>query len=162
VVIATVFLTIIAMTGGYVLGEQRRNDGRSSGGGAVTPTEVSSPAFTPPGPFCLDEARRTAEEEGFTSELWQVLKVHVDRGNSTIWICTDRNNNLYYQGWTNTATPLKQHKNGLFLPKVQDLGDDRYKVVAENGNVLEVSATQLTVTFADGRETQRDKARVIE
>ncbi|MBL7260357.1 hypothetical protein [Paractinoplanes lichenicola] len=163
-VIATVFLTIIAMAGGYILAEQQRGTERASGGGALPSTEQttsSRPPFTPPGPFCLQAARDMAKQENFHNDLWQVLKVHVDRTNSTIWICTDVQGRLFYQGWTNVDQDLEQGKNGLFLPEVEEVGKDSYKVTAANGNVIEVSSSRLTVTFASGKETQRDKARVI-
>ncbi|MBU2669479.1 hypothetical protein KOI35_38810 [Actinoplanes bogorensis] len=152
------------MTGGYVLGEQQRNDDRSSGGGVAgpsDPTDSPSPAFTPPGPFCLDEARQTAESEGFTSELWQVLKVRIDRTNTMVWVCMDRNGGYFYQSWSNVDRPLVQNKTGLFLPGVVE-ADGTYRATAPDGNVFTVSKTKLTVTFASGKAPQTDKARPVD
>ncbi|GAB2596245.1 hypothetical protein Aab01nite_71450 [Paractinoplanes abujensis] len=163
-VIATVFLTIIAGTIGFMLAEQQQDTDRTSGGGALPSTEQTTsaaPAFTPPGPFCFEPARDTAKRDGFTSELWQVLKVHADRTNSMAWICTDRRGNLYYQSWTDVDQKFEQHKNGLFLPGVVKT-DKGYEVTSPDGNTITVSPTQWTVSFADGRDKQVDKVRAID
>ncbi|MBM2623554.1 hypothetical protein JIG36_49490 [Actinoplanes sp. LDG1-06] len=164
-VIATVFLTIIAMTGGYVLGERQRNDDRSSGGGTA-PSEASVqspvPAFTPPGDWCPDETRWTSKRTGGTSELWQVLKIRADNG-STYWICEDRKGLFYYQAFTGKeGDKIIEGDNALFLTGVQHLTDDMYQAVDQRGNRFLISPTQFVLDFADpGKKTQTNEAKQI-
>ncbi|WP_250035834.1 hypothetical protein [Paractinoplanes maris] len=159
-------MTILGLAGGFVLGERQRDEDRASGAGsesATEPTESSEPGFTPPGPWCPDAARRKAKETGHTSELWQILKVYADRTNSTWWICTDAQGGLYYQSWTNVGKPLVQGTNGLFLPGVERVGKDSYKVEAPDGNVFAISPTTFSLTYAKkGTEPQRDEVRRID
>ncbi|MGK5681298.1 hypothetical protein [Actinoplanes sp. URMC 104] len=167
--IATVFLTIIAMTGGFVLGERQRDQERASGGGALPsgePSVSAPPAFRPPGPFCPGFTRRTAEDAGFTSELWLVLKVYAEKTDSTYWICTDRDGELFYQSWTSggddpdaTAPPAD---NGLFLKGVVRTGKNTYKVVADDKNEFVVSPDSVAVTLAKNKRTQRYDVRRCE
>ncbi|WP_250009463.1 hypothetical protein [Actinoplanes sp. M2I2] len=157
----------MAMVGGFLLGERQREQDRASRGGTEPvdqPAEAATPGFTPPGPFCPEAARRQSEDSGHTSELWQVLKVYADRTNSTWWICTDAQGNLFYQSWTNVGKPLVQGKNGLFLPNVERTGKkDSYRVEAPDGNVFAISSTQFSLTYArKGVEPQRDDVRPID
>jgi len=162
VVIATVFLTIIAMAGGFVLGERQRNDDRTVGGGtspADQATESPASVFTPPGPFCPDETRATAGRVGLTSEFWQVLKIYTD--SSTYWICQDAKGALVYQSRTGgIGTPLVEGKNGLFLQGVRRIGKDSYEVTDQKGNQFVITPDLFELRFADDRRPQRNKARL--
>ena len=151
-VIATVFLTIIGMTLGYLLGERHRNEEASRSSqptGETTPATSESPTGAA-GPACPDEAIQTAAELGLPTDLRQVFKI-VTASGTVVWICQDGNGSLYYQGKTpRTDGKLIQGKNGLFLTQVVREGEDEYEATAENGNVILVNRKVLEVRFASG------------
>jgi len=155
VVIATVFLTIIGMTAGFMLAEWHRRK-------ATDP--VADRTSTQPAPtwsdatdskLCPEQTRRTAERLGFSSDLRQVMKIETTNA-TTVWICQDDTGAYYYQGKTGGAEqPLVEGTNGLFLNKVRH-GEDReeYTAVADNGNRFVVNREQLEIHFATGKPTQ--------
>lgn len=163
-VIATVFLTIIAMTGGFVLGERQRNDDRSSGGGVATlapslETSAAAP-LEPPGDWCPQETRLTSQRTGGTPELWQVLKIYAS--DDVYWICQDREGRLYYQGKTGGRdAPLVEGDNGLFLTGVVRVGEDSYRVEDQRGNIFEVSAKRFRFITTSGK-VETAKAEVAD
>ena len=158
-VIATVFLTIIGMTGGFVLGERRRGEIAAENQQQQTPEP--SPIVTDLGPSCPPEAVAKAEELRGITELYQVLKVQTDNG-TTVWICQDGGEKLYYQGKTGGLdVPLVQNKNGLFLSNVLPQGEDDYLAVADNGNRILVSRKRVEIRFTSGR-TQTNKVVSVE
>jgi hypothetical protein len=155
------------LAGGFVLGERQRDKDRANGGGSPTTdtrTESPAPGFTPPGPFCPDETRATAEKIGLSGELWQILKIYTDN-DSTYWICTDAQGTLFYQGKTGGIdAPLVEGKNGLFLQGVRRVGTDTYEVYDQRGNRFMVTPDLFELTFAkvEGkpqRKPQRNQAR---
>jgi ligand-binding sensor domain-containing protein len=155
VVIATVFLTIIGMAGGYVLGERHRRDTRASGQqpSGPTPATVTTPSpERPSGPACPPETIAQARKLQLPTDLTQVFKIVTDNG-STVWICEDPQGALYYQGKTGGVdAKLVQAQNGLFLDRVQKIGDDQYEAdVPNNGNQIEVDRQRLQIRFADGK-----------
>ena len=168
VVIATVFLTIIGMTVGFMLGEQHRRRARIEGAGQIrtpAPAPWTEPAAGPTasGRLCPDETLQTAASLQLPAELHQVLKI-VTANGTTVWICEDPAGALYYQGKTGGVdAPLVQKKNGLFLSRVRRLPDrDEYEATAANGNSFVVSRERLEVHFTDGRATQVDKVETAE
>jgi hypothetical protein len=160
VVIATVFLTIIGGTVGFMLGEQHRDDESGDGPQPTTTTQTTAAAPATTGPQCPPEASATAGELGFPSELAQVLKVVTDRG-TTVWICRDPDGGLYYQSKTGgVEAALVQGENGLFLSGVVDNGDDQYDAVAVSVNpktkaqertAIKISRKRLQVNFPSGK-----------
>jgi hypothetical protein len=163
VVIATVFLTIIGLTAGFVLGERRRDEDKAA---ASQPTEESQPVVAPSsaaassGPPCPAETQQTATEGGFPGDLRQTLKIETDNG-TVVWICRDPAGRLYYQGKTGgPGTALVQHKNGLFLPGVIERGPDDYLAVADNGNRIFISRERLEVRFTNGKTEQHQVVSV--
>ncbi|MEU4239961.1 hypothetical protein [Actinoplanes sp. NPDC026619] len=155
VVIATVFLTIIGMTSGFVLGERHRDQLRvaqeTPTTGVVTGTYESS---APSGPLCPDETLQTATEKGLPSDLRRIFKVTTEN-DTVVWICQDGAGSLYFQSKTHQDDGrLIQGRNGLFLTQVVRDGEDEYRATATNGNVFVVSLKRLEVRFADGRKTQ--------
>ncbi|WP_213012512.1 hypothetical protein [Paractinoplanes toevensis] len=153
VVIATVFLTIIGMTIGFLLGERHNDRVRASvQTGSETPnTDISS---EPSGPLCPEETIQTARGLGFPDDLRQIFKIVTDN-RTIVWICQDGAGSLYYQSQTKSDQgPLVQNKNGLFLSQVNREGDDEYLATADNGTQFVVNRQQLEVHFADGRKTQ--------
>jgi len=154
VVIATVFLTIIGMTAGFVLGERHRRLVQAAAETTQPSTEAGgSSAPAPSGKPCPDETLATATSHGYSGDLRQVFHVVTDNGN-VVWICADPDNQLFYQGKTGGVdAPLIEGKNGLFLPKVIRQGDDEYEVIAPNDyNRIKVNREQLIVLRTDGRK----------
>jgi hypothetical protein len=152
VVIATVFLTIIGMTAGFVLGERDRNQASDPGDTQETssaPIVPSTPAVD--GPLCPDETIKTAADSGLPTDLRQVLKIVTDTG-TTVWICQDGAGSFYYQGKTGGDSPLVQHDNGLFLTDVTRESDDEYQAIDQKGNRFVVSRTQFELHFVTGKE----------
>ena len=155
-VIATVFLTIIGMTAGFVLGERHRKLVRAAAETSQqTPEVTDSSAPAPDGKLCPAETRSTAATLGLPDDLREVFHVVTDHDN-VVWICADSDNQLYYQGKTGGVdAPLIEGKNGLFLSKVIKNGADDYEVIAPNDhNRIEVNRKQLIIHRTDGRAPQ--------
>ncbi|WP_433301762.1 hypothetical protein ACQP2F_07050 [Actinoplanes sp. CA-030573] len=145
-VIATVFLTIIGITAGFVLGERDRSHSQP-GGSETSDTAPVASAPAVDGPLCPDATLETAGQS-----LYQVLKI-VTADHTTVWICQDANQGLYYQGKTGDR-PLKQHDNGLFLTGVRAVGDGEYEVYDQKGNRFEVTRKRFSLYRADGKRDQ--------
>ena len=154
-VIATVFLTIIGMTAGFVLGERHRRLDRVAAESGQTPevTESSAPVRT--GKLCPDETVATATKHGYPGDLRQVFHIVTDHDN-VVWICADPDNQLYYQGKTGGVdAPIVEGKNALFLSGVIKHSEDDYEVIAPNDhNRIEITGKQLIIHRTDGRATQ--------
>jgi hypothetical protein len=161
VVIATVFLTIIGMTAGYVLGERHRRDDPSQqsqqsqqtqvAGPATQSVVTASPAPSISGTACPSPAQAAASALG-KGGLSQVLMIKTNNG-STIWICEDPNGGLYYQSHTlvnGQDLALVQNYNGLFLPGVTAT-DTGYVVLDQKKDRFTVTRKSLQIEFADGR-----------
>jgi hypothetical protein len=155
VVIATVFLTIIAGTVGFMLGERHRSDNRGAGPEETTETKgvaITSTSSVPSGPLCPQEAIRTAESLHLRADLRQIFKIITDKG-TTVWICQDGAGSLYFQSKTGGVdVELVQGQNGLFLDDVSLIREDDYKAVAaRDQNTFEVNRQRLVVHFASGK-----------
>jgi hypothetical protein len=153
VVIATVFLTIIGMTLGFLLGERQRDQVRTSGeqnsGQSTDPIVAESSA--PSAKFCPEETLATAARLKFPSELYQVMKIETDNG-TVAWICTDSAGELFYQGKTGGADqPLTEGKNGLFLSGVKQLAPDEFEVLDHRGNRFVITREEFELHFAGGK-----------
>jgi hypothetical protein len=164
VVIATVFLTIIGMTGGFVLGERHRERLRAQEPRQTSPARVdrATPSASPESrPLCPQVTRDTAKSLGFPAELRQVLKIVTEKG-TTVWICQDPAGSLYYQGKTGGVdAPLVQKTNGLFLSDVHRNEDrEQYVADAPDGNQILVTPEHLEVRFAGGR-SQVDQVATV-
>jgi len=161
VVIATVFLTIIGMTIGFMLGERHRNRTPASDQ-YVTGTPTTDNATRPPtGTPCPDATLKIAAEKGFPTDLRQIFKVHTNN-DTYVWICQDNAGSLYFQSQTHTDDGLLvQNRNGLFLSQVIRRGDNDYLATADNGNRFLVSEERLEVQFADGRPTQVNAVETV-
>ncbi len=150
-VIATIFLTIIGGTVGFMLGERQRNDDGGAGPQETTTTQTAAepPSTSPSGSSCPPEAIKLA-----ATDLRQVFKIITTNG-TTVWICQDSAGSLYYQAKTRSEDgQLVQGRNGLFLDDVERLGEDEYRATATNGNTFEVNRSHLLVHFAT---TDRDE-----
>jgi len=160
VVIATVFLTIMGLTGGFVLGERRRDEDEAADAAAtrqsqtVQVTQSATPAAE--GPLCPEETRETAIGLGLPGDLRQALKIETDNG-TVVWICRDPAGRLYYQGKTGgPQTTLVQHRNGLFLPDVKQRDTDDYEVTDLKGNIILIDRERLELRFAKGKDERHE------
>lgn len=166
VVIATVFLTIIGMTAGFVLGERKRGERTGQQQQQQQQQQEPEPTADVPssaatGPLCPPETLAIAEELQLPTDLRQVLKIQTDNG-TTVWICQDNGGRYYYQGKTGGLDePLVQHKNGLFLTDVVPEGEDEYRAVADNGNRIFIGPKRLEIRFTTGK-TQTDEVVSVE
>lgn len=158
VVIATVFLTIIGLAGGFVLGERHRDE-KAEAAGRTAGQQPSLPGATPavslPSESCPEETREFAVAQGFAFDLRQVLRIETDNG-TVVWICEDPQQRLFYQGKTGGPdAKLVQNKNGLFLPDVTERAGG-YVAVAHNGNQFLVDRDRLEIRYTKGNvETHR-------
>ncbi len=166
-VIATVFLTIIGMAAGYVLGERHRQNGNDQQNQSQPQPATSSTAAQPSsaptstGAACPREASEKAVEAARPAQLSQVMKIVTDNG-TTVWICADPAGALYYQSKTGGVdSTLVQGKNGLFLLNVHKTGTDQYEAYAPNdGNRIDVSRKTLDIHFSNGTQQSNNVTSV--
>jgi len=160
VVIATVFLTIIGMTAGFVLGERRRSEASTEQPQVQTPTTTSGavPTATDGGKLCPELTLRTAKRLGYSANLRQVMMIQTVNG-TTVWICQDDTGGYFYQGKTGGVdAPLVEGGNGLFLADVRHSEDrEEYVGIAANGNRFTVNREQLAVYIAKKNRTEVSK-----
>jgi hypothetical protein len=163
VVIATVFLTIIGGTVGYMLGQRHRNDNTEPERTTTSPVSEKPSTAAPAGPPCPPEAIRFAADNGLPTDLTQVFKAITTKG-TTVWICRDGGGSLYYQSKRGGVdAPLVQGDNALFLPGVSQIGEDDYQVTASvDGNRFEVNRRRLLVRFAKGKADLVETVKTVE
>ena len=163
-VIATVFLTIIGGTFGFMLGERHRDDGAAPRETRTTTAVAGEPSSAAPsGPRCPDEAIQFAAENQLPTDLRQIFKIITTKG-TTVWICQDGAGSLYFQSKTGGVDkPLVQGKNALFLSTVSQVGEDEYVAVATvDGNRFEVNRRQLVVHFTSGKADDVQTVKSVE
>ena len=99
VVIATVFLSIIGMSVGLVLGARQKADLRAQQNQQsqqrATPL-APSPEPTPTAKPCRDETQAVAPRFGATGTLRIALVLRTE--SSVVWICEDDASRYYYHG----------------------------------------------------------------
>lgn len=163
VVIATVFLTIIGGTFGFMLGERHRKDGATPQETSTTGPAGEPSSAAPSEPACPDEAIQFAADNQLPTDLRQIFKIITVRG-TTVWICRDGAGSLYFQSKTGGVDkPLVQGKNALFLSTVSQVGEDEYVAVATvDGNRFEVNRQQLVVHFASGKADDVQAVKSVE
>ncbi|SNY31115.1 hypothetical protein SAMN05421748_103507 [Paractinoplanes atraurantiacus] len=162
-VIATVFLTIIGMTTGFVLGEkQRRDEAREQEQQQQQQNQQPQESVSPPAPaiaaedLCPSETLAKARSLGFSDQLRRLHRYVTDRG-TVVWICQDPGGRLFYQSKTGgEQKQLVQGVNGLLLTDAVETGENAYEATAANGNQFFISRKQLKIEFVDGRKDQVD------
>ena len=146
-VIATVFLSIIGMSAGLVLGSRH----------VPVSQVVDPPATGASGAVeCPEQMHITARRLGFDGRLTQVLRVRTTTSDTTVWICSDASGRLFYQA--NKGGPDGRWVEGetaLFLSDVSRDGEG-YHGVAADGNVFSVNTQHLKVVFKGGRTRIED------
>ncbi len=155
VVIATVFLSIIGMSAGLVLGSRQKaedRDARQAQQQQQQQAPVVQPTTNrPPGPACRDETQAAAELLGVAGRLTQVLRLRTR--TSIVYICADEAGSLYYHANSGGETWI-EGETALFLPNVVSDGD-AYHATAGDGTSFSVNRKRLFIVHADGtKETQ--------
>lgn len=143
-VIATVFLGIIGLSAGLVLGSRHREDAQPapSQTGQTTPSRSAS---------CRAETQDAAQLVGAAGPLTRVLLLRTR--TSVIYICRDRAGSLYYHANTGGDVWI-ENQTALFLPNVTR-GDGDYRVTAGNGTTFSVNRKRLLIVHPDGREEEQ-------
>jgi hypothetical protein len=151
VVIATVFLSIIGMSAGLVLGS-RHEDTPQAGPTitTVTPATASTSRTTtaPAGSACRAETQDASQLVGGTGTLTRVLVLRTR--TSVVYICRDEAGSLYYHA-NNGGNTWIENQTALFLPNVRQDGDE-YRVTAADGATFSVTRKRLFIVHADGSE----------
>jgi hypothetical protein len=157
VVIATVLLIIIGMSGGVVLawyhkGKKTDNQGQSSDGptsGTVTLTAPSSPFSSGSGEPCRPETQQIAPAHGAKGVLW--IRLLLRTKESAVWICADDAGKLWYQAnrGGEHATWI-EGRTALFLAGVLPDGNGGYQVTADDGTLFSINAQRLRIVHKDG------------
>ena len=147
-VIATVFLSVIGLSAGLVLGSQHKDQGRA---GATT---NDTPAITPPdtpastAEPCPKETQAMSQRFGAGGTLRIALKLRTT--TSTVWICGDDNGRLYYHANRGgEKAKWVEGETALFLQDVQKEGDG-YQVKATDGTLFSISADRLEILHKNG------------
>jgi hypothetical protein len=157
VVIATVFLSIIGMSAGLVLGARQKAEDRALRAqqptAAVTHNTNTSPPTSPPtsahGRPCRDESQAVAQRFDATGTLYRKLRLRTK--TSVVYICQDESGRLYYHA-NSGGDDAKwiENETALFLPDVRSEGGDAYVVTAPDGTNFSVTPKRLFITHKDG------------
>jgi hypothetical protein len=166
VVIATVFLSIIGMSAGLVLGAQRKDADRAAQQAQqqqqqqqpITPADPGTSApETPRGPACRAETPKMAAEFGATGTLRVAL--HIQTKTSSVWICADNDGRYYYHANRGGPDgPWIERETALFLAGVRRDGDE-YLATASDGATFSVTTERLFIVHADGDEETQPAVR---
>ena len=159
VVIATVFLSIIGMSAGLVLGSRQKAEDRDARQPQQQQQQQQPPAVQPTttrpeGPRCRDETQAAAQLVGVAGDLTQVLRLRTR--SSVVYICADEAGSLYYHA-NNGGDTWIEGETALFLPNVVRDGDE-YRVTAGEGTRFSVTRKRLFIVHADGREETQPAA----
>ena len=158
VVIATVFLSIIGMSAGLVLGsrdkaedrlarEQQQQQQQQQPEQQQTPV-VRPSTSRPSGPACRDETQAAAELVGVAGRLTQVIRLRTR--TSVVYVCADEAGSLYYHA-NNGGDTWVEGETALFLPDVAREGGE-YRVTAGDGTQFSVNRERLYILHKDGSE----------
>ncbi len=154
-VIATVFLAIIGISGGFALGTEHRRDRDSQATAPQSPqtpdTNPVSDQPAPAGPSCPDQMLATARRLGITGQLSEVLQVRTEDTGLVVWICQDPAAKLYYQANRGGVDgQWVEGETALFLSDVEKSGDS-YIATANDGATFTVSTTELHIVKKNGK-----------
>ena len=152
-VIATVLLTIIAMSAGVALAAWHKQRDRQ------TQAQNPNPSVTVPtsesAPECRPETQQAAQRFNPTGTLR--IRLLLRTATSAVWICADEAGHLFYhanRGGENAA--WIENKTALIMDNVQPDGVDGYTVTATDGTQFTINSRQLIIVHKDGEvETQK-------
>ncbi|GAB1645545.1 hypothetical protein KRMM14A1259_59680 [Krasilnikovia sp. MM14-A1259] len=143
-VLATVFLIIIGVSGGLALASWQRR-GTTDNQAQNGPQPVPSASVQD----CREETQAVAPSHGARGTLHIALLLRTQ--TSAIWICRDEAGQLFYHANRGgEAAKWIEGETALFLEGVQQDGDE-YKVKSQDGTVFTVTAQRLLIRHKDGR-----------
>ena len=155
-VIATVFLSIIGMSVGLVLGSRDKQDVRGNQQQQQQKQPPDVPGATEDDrPQCRPETRDVARRFDVTGTLRVDLLLRTP--TSAVWICEDEAGRLYYHANRGGEARWIEGRTALFLPDVQRRGDE-YVVTAPDGTSFSVTRQRLLIVHKDGREEIQEAA----
>ena len=158
VVIAMIFLTVIGMSAGLVLGARhKRADQALPPRNNPTPVATTAAPTRSAGPPCRPETQQAARRFNAQGVLTSVLVLRTR--SSTVWICEDDAGRLYYHANRGGAdAPWVEGRTALFMADVRPEGDG-YEVTAADGTRFSVDSRRLFIQHADGREETQTAVR---
>jgi hypothetical protein len=153
VLIATVFLTIIGMSVGLVMGV-RAKDRTPSVDRTTDPVAAPTATYRP---VCRSETQEAARR--FSPSGTLVLVLQMRTATSGVWICADDAGRLYYHANRGGADAAWiEGRTALLLPDATAYGDG-YRVTSKDpeGRVttFDVSSERLLITHKDGRQEEQ-------
>ncbi|KUL24196.1 hypothetical protein ADL15_44170 [Actinoplanes awajinensis subsp. mycoplanecinus] len=157
-VIATVMLTIIGMTGGYLLSERRGQPSSDAASPSVPDDSSSSgPALLPTDGLCPQKTQEMGAKSGAAGELGLVLEV-ATKSKTVVWICQDNAGRLFYHANKGGQSALwVEGKTALFLADVRDDGDGNFTATAAwDGTTFSVNRDRVLITSAAGKVTEQE------
>lgn len=158
VVIAGVFLTIIGLSVGLVMGTRAKDEAQAERLQTTSPTFVPDVEPTPAARQCRRETQDAAQRFNPSGTLVIVLRVRT--ATSEVWICQDSAGRMYYHANRDGAQAVWiEGKTALLLPDVVRYGDG-YRVASaadSNGRTttFDVNEQRLLITHKDGREEEQ-------
>jgi hypothetical protein len=161
VVIATTFLSIIGISAGILLANERdRREAQApvntDNPSIVTTRPAPGPSSAPAldGESCRWETLNAAAQAGYPGPLRLVLRLRTKR--SDVYICRSASDQFFYHA-NNGRDRWVEGETALFLTDVEQRPDD-YLATAGNGTTFSVNADRLEIEYADGRPTETQKA----
>jgi hypothetical protein len=148
VVIATVLLTIIAMSAGVALAAWHKQQNQDIQ--AQNPNQSVTVPTTPSAPECRPETQQAAQR--FNPQGTLRIQLLLRTATSAVWICADDAGQLFYhanKGGEN-ATWI-ENKTALILNNVQSDGAGGYNVTAADGTTFSINSKRLRIVHKDGR-----------
>jgi hypothetical protein len=158
VVIAGVFLTIIGLSVGLVMGTRAKDEARAERLQPTAPTLAPTVEPTPAAAQCRRETQDAAQRYNPSGTLVIVLRVRT--ASSEVWICQDSAGRMYYHANRGGVDAVWiEGKTALLLPDVVPYGDG-YRVTSaadSNGRTttFDVNQQRLLITHKDGREEEQ-------
>ncbi len=159
VVIATVFLSIIGMSAGLVLGSRQKRAERQAQEQQQQQQPVLLPTSRDPRPECRPETQRMAQAAGAAGTLR--IQLLLRTATSAVWICEDDQGRYYYHGNRGGEDARwVENETALFLTGVRrDGSDEAFVVTAVDGTTFSVTPNRLFISHKDGREEIQSAVR---
>jgi hypothetical protein len=147
VVIATVFLSVIGMSAGLVLGS--RHSDHQTATQRQSPYTTPANAPTPTAKPCRPETQEMGRKYGASGTLRIELLLRTSA--SAVWICADDAGRLYYHANRGGEDARwVENETALFMADVQRNGDG-YVVQAHDGTTFSIDSRRLRIVHKDGK-----------
>lgn len=159
VVIATVFLSIIGMSAGLVLGSRQKRAERQAQEQQQQQQPVLLPTSQDPRPECRPETQRMAQAAGAAGTLR--IQLLLRTATSAVWICEDDQGQYYYHGNRGGEDARwVENETALFLTGVRRDGSDKaFAVTANDGTNFSITENRLFIAHSDGRQEIQSAVR---